>query len=59
MPLVKYPPLLRTPPFQNSNRRLLTFGEGEFESCKTLWIVNYVLLEVTGFEKYLIKLNTN
>lgn len=38
---------------------LLTFWRGEFESCKMLRIVTHVLLEVTIFEKYLIKLDTS
>lgn len=59
VPHRKYPPLLRTLPVQNSNRKLLTFGGAEFESCQMLWLVNHVLLEVIGFEKYLIKLTIN
>lgn len=37
---------------------LLTLGAEEFESCKRLWIVTHILLEVTIFEKYLKKLDT-
>jgi hypothetical protein len=38
---------------------LLTFWRGEFESCKMLWNVTPVLLEITIFGKSLIKLDTS
>lgn len=44
---------------KQEQKTLLTFWGGVFGSCKMLWIVTYVLLEITVFEKYLMELYTS